>query len=246
MQPARFLECLAADAARLREVAGRDLDAAVPSCPGWTSADLVRHTALVYLHKVECMRRSAFPKDWPPAGIDDEPPLALFDRAYDELVAEFEKRDPEDETVTWYAPDQTVGFWIRRMAQETVIHRVDAELAQNEQTVRIPADLAIDGTDEVLVCFLGYMSATYKDAFKGLEDGEPVLIAANEHSWIARPTPDGVAVAPGGGDAVATVSGEPEAVLLWLWRRASDDAVAIEGDAASVGKLRDLLEAATQ
>jgi hypothetical protein len=31
-------------------------------------------------------------------------------------------RDPAG---SWYTPDQTVGFWIRRMAQETVIHRID-------------------------------------------------------------------------------------------------------------------------
>ena len=47
-------------------------------------------------------------------------------------------------------------FWIRRMAQETVIHRVDAELALGEPFAPIPDDLALDGIDEVLERFLAF------------------------------------------------------------------------------------------
>ena len=57
--PARFRECLAADYARLREVASRDLTAQVPSCPGWDVAELVRHTGAVYLHKAQAMKEGA-------------------------------------------------------------------------------------------------------------------------------------------------------------------------------------------
>ena len=62
-------------------------------------------------------------------GAADEAKLPLLGRAYGELIAEFGARQPTDPTPTWYDPDQTVAFWIRRMAQETVIHRMDAELA---------------------------------------------------------------------------------------------------------------------
>ena len=68
-------------------------------------------------------------QSWPPPGLDDEAPLPLLARAYGELMAEFSQRAPTDPTPTWYDPDQTVAFWIRRMAQETVIHRIDAEQA---------------------------------------------------------------------------------------------------------------------
>src|SRR5258708_3724435 len=72
--------------------------------------------------------------------MNDEPPLELLDRAYAALSAEFAARRPEDHTFTWYDPDQTVGFWIRDMAQETVIHRVDAELAAGRPIAAIPGD----------------------------------------------------------------------------------------------------------
>ncbi len=62
MEYKRLLECLDADATRLREVAATaDLTATVPSCPDWTMADLLRHVGAVYLHKVECMRLGAHP-----------------------------------------------------------------------------------------------------------------------------------------------------------------------------------------
>ncbi|MGP3955902.1 maleylpyruvate isomerase N-terminal domain-containing protein [Nonomuraea sp. 3N208] len=53
MEYRRFLDCLAADFARLRAVAPTDLAAAVPSCPGWTVADLTHHVGQVYLHRID-------------------------------------------------------------------------------------------------------------------------------------------------------------------------------------------------
>ncbi len=47
MEYSRFLGCLAADFARLLAVVPADLAAAVPSCPGWTVADLTRHVGEV-------------------------------------------------------------------------------------------------------------------------------------------------------------------------------------------------------
>src|SRR4051812_24688976 len=119
MENTRYLECLAADHARLREVAATDLTAKVPSCPDWTVADLTRHVGQVYLHKIGAMREGVEPEDWPPQGTEQEDPIALLDRAYAELIGEFAARKPGDPAGSWYEPDQTVGFWIRRMAQET-------------------------------------------------------------------------------------------------------------------------------
>ena len=87
-------------------------------------ADLLRHVGEVYLDKVECMRLGRDPESWPPPGLQDEPPLQLLDRSYADLTGEFAARRPQDHAFTWYGPDQSVAFWIRRMAQETVIHRV--------------------------------------------------------------------------------------------------------------------------
>ena len=97
MDNSRFLACLEADYRRLREVAGGHLGARVPTCPDWTVADLTRHVGQVYLHKVECMRTGdEVETDWPPAGLQDEEPVALLDRSYAALVRELTTRDPSD------------------------------------------------------------------------------------------------------------------------------------------------------
>jgi uncharacterized protein (TIGR03083 family) len=242
-----YLSHLAGDAARLRDAAARDLSAPVPSCPGWTATDLVRHVAEVYLHKTECMRRNARPEDWPP-DLSGEEPLALFDRALAALTGEFAARSPQSPAWTWFPPEQNVGFWIRRMAQETVIHRVDAELALGLPVSPIPDDLALDGVDEVLERFLAYGSTVWQEDFGDLLDdldGRAVRVGAGDRSWVVVLAKGAVSVSERG-DAAASVSGAPQPMLLWLWRRAGDEALAVDGDAALVAKLSQLLGAATQ
>ena len=163
MERSRLLQCLAADYMRLREVAGTGLKAQVPSCPGWTVSDLVRHVGQVYLHKATVMHTGAWPDPWPPSETATEDPIALLDRAYGALTHAFSRRGDTDRALTWHDPDQTVKFWIRRMAQESVIHRVDAELAHDVDSAPIPDDLAVDGIDEVLQVMVGFGSHAWHE-----------------------------------------------------------------------------------
>ncbi|MQA26587.1 MAG: maleylpyruvate isomerase family mycothiol-dependent enzyme [Micromonosporaceae bacterium] len=252
METSRYLSCLRHDAARLRTVAEGHLDDRVPSCPEWTVADLVRHVAVVYQHKTHCIRLGEKPQPWPP-DLSKEEPLALLESSLADLLKEFEAHEPTDHVWTWYPPDQSVGFWIRRMAQETVIHRVDAELAAGEVTAA-PDDLAVDGIDEVLSIFLGWDSFdTLERAgpgeWPGLEsaDGQVVRIAAGGDAWSVRPTPAGLEVSSGGTDeAAAVVTGEPVDVLLWLWRRGDDHRLSVAGDRNLVEFLHAQMAHATQ
>src|ERR1700753_1153554 len=134
MDSSRYLESLAADFALLRAAATADgaggLNAPVPTCPGWTVTDLVRHVGEVYLHKTLALRLGDFPgeQDWP-SDLEALPPLELLDRTYAGLTAELTSRAPDSPAPSWYRPEPTVAFWMRRMAQETLIPRRDAELA---------------------------------------------------------------------------------------------------------------------
>jgi len=203
---------------------------------------------MVYLHKVECMRHGK-PQEWPP-DVSGEPTLDLLDRSYAELTAEFAARKPEESAYTWYEPEQTVGFWIRRMAQETVIHRVDAEQAAGASLAEIPDDLALDGVDEVLERFLAYGSVAWRDeltAYLPATDQPPVLVRAGERGWLVRAKPDGVVVEPTAPDveAPAMISSAPVPVLLWLWRRA-DGGVVHAGDEGLIEQLQVLMGEMTQ
>jgi uncharacterized protein (TIGR03083 family) len=248
MESSRLLTCLAADYERLREVAARDLTASVPTCPGWAVSDLVRHVATVYLHKVECIRLRRSPDPWPP-DFSAEEPIPLLERAYAALTAQFAEHRPTEPAYTWFDPDQTVGFWIRRMAQETVIHRIDSELALGVDSVPVPDDLAVDGVDEVLSVFLEYGSHRWPGEFETAlkaATGRAVRVATDNESWLVVANPSGVDLDTSGGHTIAaTVLGGSETVLRWLWARGGDDEVQVSGDITAVTELRGLLAAAT-
>jgi uncharacterized protein (TIGR03083 family) len=257
MEDARLLDTFAADYARLRDLAARDLAAAVPTCPGWTVADLVRHVAQVYLHKAETIRLGHWPEPWPPSGLADEEPVALLVRTHDELIAQFVGHKPTDRAVTWHPPEQTVRFWIRRMAQETVIHRIDAELALGEPIAPIPDDLAADGIDELLQVFLSYDEEAWANEFAPVLAKSPsrrIAVRVPGAEWLIETGPEAVAVTTAFGAAIehldgvhvdATITGPPGAVLRRLWNRGGDP-VTESGDQAALTEVRVLLTAATQ
>lgn len=254
MEHSRFLDCLAADFARLRAVVPSDPTAAVPTCPGWTVADLTHHVGEVYLHKTVAMREGAEPEPWPPKELADEEPLALLDRAYAGLREEFTAHNPEDPAGSWYTPDQTVGFWSRRMAQETVIHRIDAELGTGQPVAPVPADLAVDGIDELLKVFLAFSVKYWGAFFTDILGGSPgwtYTVRTDGAAWRVRTGPGLLAVEDGGGDSAAdvTVSGPPTAVLRWVWNREAPgepSEVTVEGAPEAVDELRRCIVTATQ
>jgi uncharacterized protein (TIGR03083 family) len=247
MDPARLLACLDADYRRLREVAGGDTSKDVPSCPGWTVADLLYHLAEVYLHKAECIKLGKAPEPWPP-DLKERDPREVIDEAYAGLVETFAAHEASDPAFTWYEPDQTVGFWIRRMAQETVIHRRDAELAFGSST---PAedDLADDGIDELLDIFVGWGTTNWAhevvDELRA-RDGDTILVGGR----LVTASMDGIRVERGLPDAPAAlrVSGSPSSLLFWLWNRSapSDAPVTVDGDQAVAERFRETLTLSTQ
>jgi uncharacterized protein (TIGR03083 family) len=252
MESSHLRAHLASDFALLRTAAAStDAGASVPTCPEWTMADLCRHVAEVYLHKVECIRLGKFPEQWPPDLSTLDPETAL-ENAFGELLQQFAAHEAGDPAATWYEPDQTVGFWIRRMAQETVIHRVDADLGARRPVSPIPDDLARDGIDEILIRFLAYQSIRWRDEFATLldaADDRPVNVITDDETWQVVATPAGVRVTSDGKNApasAASVSAPPEPLLLWLWNRAGDDAVAPRGDRALLDQFHALRTAATQ
>lgn len=251
MDNSRYLACLAADYGDLRDaVTAVEPTVPVPTCTGWTMDDLVLHVAEVYLHKVTVMRTGESPAHWPPTGVESQPRVPLLGRAYGELIAEFGARQPTDATLTWYDPDQTVAFWIRRMAQETVVHRIDAELAAGLPVTPVPDDLATDGVDEVLKRFLGYDPENL-DRLEGghlARDGQDTItVLAGQTAWTVRPTPDEVVVDDGASDHPrVVVQAAPGPMLRWLWGRVGDEAVQVAGDPDWAAYLRRMLVAATQ
>ncbi len=218
-------------------LAEADPKAPVPSCPEWTAADLEEHVAAVYLHKVEVLRNGAFPKPWPPADG-----VGALDDAFVALAAEFAARAPEDASVTWFDPDQTVGFWMRRMALETAIHRVDAELAAGREISIIDPDLAVNGIDEVLG-WITYGSVEWHEDFTDAlakADARPFHLVTASHRWTIAASPERVVVDNSDErGAGVIVNGTPDALYRWIWGRT--DEVRVEGDESMIPQFRAIM-----
>lgn len=235
-----------ADYARFREVAPAALAVPVPECGGWTGEDAVRHLAQVYLHKAESIRTGVMPGGgWPPAWLAERPALEVLDECHAGLQAEFDGHNPSDAAATWFPEDQTVGFWIRRMAHETAVHRRDVESAAGSVT-GVDALLAVDGIDEVLALML---AGDWSTEVIAEATGATVGIESAGCRWEVTLNPAEVLfrrAAAGAADETeaAIVFGGPGDVLLWLWGRAP--LPGFGGNADAVAELRARLALATQ
>ena len=91
------------------------------------------------------------PDEAPAAG--DERVVAWFADELAQIDAFLEALDPDVPAWNWAPQRKTAGFWHRRMAHETAVHRWDAQFA-----TRLPepleSKLAADTVDEALDTFL--------------------------------------------------------------------------------------------
>ena len=174
-----YVEHVRQDGWRLAAAASGSLSIEVPTCPGWTMQDVVSHVAQVYEHKIACTALGHTPDPWPPEWPADRDPIEWLGDAHGRLLQMFEANDAATPSATWWPPDQTVGFWARRMAHETAVHRIDAESAIGMQTP-VNSELAIDGVDEILVIML---AGDWSEAPEDAATGQRVAISTGGRTW---------------------------------------------------------------
>ena len=244
MHEAALLDHFAADLPRMLAAVERSgLEAAVPGAPAWTVRELVEHVAAVFEHKLVAITTGHKPTEWK---REDADPVAWLADAHARLLHLLTSEPTSTQVWTWFPPDQSVGFWVRRMAQELFVHRIDAEQAA-AITPLVDEQLAADGVDEVLCVMLGYEPAWEPD---DEVDGHGQCVAIQTEdgasSWLVTLNPSSVEAVRGKGDAVATVTATADELLLWLWGRGELDPAAITGDKASVGLLLEALAIVTE
>ena len=161
-----FLAALRRDGDALLHAAGRDLSASVPSCPGWSTLDLLEHLGRVYRFAARQVRSE---EPLPPDDTELAPqavPAATAD-ALAELLLVLNETDPQAPAWNWDRDAPAVAaYWPRRMAVETAVHRWDAESATGTPAP-IDAGLACDGVDEFLTRFLPRRRGRSKDGTVG-------------------------------------------------------------------------------
>jgi uncharacterized protein (TIGR03083 family) len=186
-----FVEEYAAAASRFSAaVAWSDMRAQVPSCPGWSTYDLVVHLGNVHAWAatiVETRRRAAEQNDHPRSS-----------RARG--VSEWYAGKAEDlyQVLRFVVPDQpcwnfvehegVAAFWARRQLHETTIHQVDLDAACGRPTA-LDRDVCSDGVEEVLGTMLKRM---HHRGFPAALDEPLVVVAADTgQRWLLTPQPIG-------------------------------------------------------
>jgi uncharacterized protein (TIGR03083 family) len=267
-QPGRdqYFAEIRASAAQLAEIASaHDPSLPVPSCPDWTLQQLAKHLGRVHRWAAEIVSTRAaerIPFDSAPDGRYPAEPterVAWLNAGADRVIAAITAAG--DEPVWAFGRTAPAGFWARRQAHETMVHRADAELAAGRDVV-LDAGLAMDGIDEWLASATTFRQR--RDGPAALPAGAVLHVRATAADlggtpagctadWLISSTPDGLAVQRGRdtvqpdtvqpdtvqADTVqagpgVSVSGPSDRLLLVLLRRlpADDPAITVTGDGA--------------
>ena len=242
--PSYYAEALRRDGEGLATAAAGNLEASVPGCPRWTVKDLVVHTGAVHrfwgriaelevqdLDGVQKIGEAAETEEArAEAELDEAELVEWFRDGVTDLADVLEQRDGSVPVWSWSA-QKNIAFIQRRMAQETAVHRWDAESAR-PPAEPIEAELARDGIDEFLDIFMSAEQSPIAGK------GETIHLHQTDGpgEWFLTLEGGGVRVARGHGKGDAAVRGPASDLLLLLWRRVAPDTVEVLGDRALVDR----------
>jgi uncharacterized protein (TIGR03083 family) len=212
--------------------AASDLTAPVPTCPGWTAADLIGHLGAIHHWAASIVEHRVAEPTWD----RDEPPAAdeLADWVREgagRVTRVLGQADPSDLVWGW-AGDGTAGFWMRRMAHETLVHRLDAEMAAGALGPVDPT-IAVDAIDEVVGSLI--QASWIRPKLAGA--GETLHLHATDApdgEWTITFGDDGPSVEATHAKADAALAGPAAPLLAWVWRRGGTAELAVHGDTSVV------------
>lgn len=254
MDKAAYLEALRGDSSRFADIARRGLAADVPCCPGWSVGDLVLHLGGVYEWVVAVLASTALDRSHIEAVYDEVlakrkqraesgmagsmESVSWFEQLAGHVREELESRQPSDPTWTWWDPDQTAGFWQRRMAQETAVHLWDIQSAFGcEQPIE--RELAADGIDEALFIHLAGEYVEAPPDGRGERYHFHCTDGAGE--WLVSFNSEGISVTREHAKGDLAFIGTASDLLLFIWRRIPAEKITVFGDPAQLDRYLDLL-----
>lgn len=213
----------------LEVVQSSDLNSPVPSCPGWTMADLTQHLSGTQRWSTAIVRTGARAEH--PVGPSDRAGLELwFTEGARGLVQALREIDPQQPAWNFGPEPRVASFWSRRQAHEVAVHLWDAKNAQGLPFAIDPM-MAADGIDEVCTVFL-YMKLRHSS----LPDWAPALTLmptdVTDCAFQLKAADRDLADMP-----QVTLSGPAHDLLLALWGRRDLQGIQIQGDAALASAL---------
>jgi uncharacterized protein (TIGR03083 family) len=232
-----YLAHLARDGGRMAELARGDLEAPVPTCPEWTLKDLIEHTGQVHRWQTEACRVDAgrFPD---PAHLTQAPPVGQspadwFREGVEAAVATMQAVAPGEARWTWAKPEggDTSDWYFRRIAQETLVHRIDAELTAGGEISDVDPILAADGVAEMFEVFVPLAAG---QAIGG--SGQTLHLHGTDadSEWLVTLHAERVDAARGHAKGDAALRGAARDLLLLVWGRDPLGPVEHLGDASVI------------
>jgi len=226
MDPARHLAHLRLDSDGLLASYRADPSAAVPCCPGWDRATLLAHVGRTHdWVRLQVERgpaeRVRFGETAP--APEGERLIGWFEGGATALIDALGSMDVEATWPTWAGP-QPGTFYPRRMAQETAVHRRDADPAPFDP------ELGVDGVNELLELFAPLAAA---DKLAGRTGSIHLHATDADGEWLVHLTPEGIRFEHGHAKGDVALRGTAGDLLLWGWNRVpADDRFEVLGDAA--------------
>ena len=228
-----LLDLIAERSAALRKaVAEGDETSRVPGCPDWSLRDLVAHLGGVQRFWAEVV--TAGPADSAPTFVEREPTgdlLAWSAESTSLLIDALRVAGPDRDCWAWWGASEapmTSGAVARHQVQEAAVHAWDAQETAGKPEP-IPAAVAVDTIDELLVVTLGSL---------GVWPHPPsriALSAVEGPTWLVDLTPAGAKAGPAaGGEPLATLRGSASDLVLALYTRIPLDRIEVDGDREAV------------
>ncbi|MCW2541507.1 MAG: hypothetical protein JWN95_3232 [Frankiales bacterium] len=211
------------------------LDAPVPSCPRWDVRRLVNHVTKVH-HWALHIYGGGAPDDFTFAQPDDAELFSVYAAGLKSLATGLAVRPRTDQIWTYVPGASGAEFWPRRMAHETAMHRVDAELAAGLGVNDFDPEFAADGLDELLVAIAparfntSRVDRPFRVTFTPLDSNRAWTISVAPGSVSTEP------VARDGSDL--TVFADASLLYRWAWNRVPDDEVSLVGEVTVADRWR--------
>lgn len=232
-----YLDAFRRDGQALADAAERaGLSTEVPNCPDWRVADLLWHTGEIHSFWRTIVERRAADPDEVPSDLERPPDselVAWYRDGVERTHAVLAATDPSTAVWTWAPQQKNAGFVQRRMAQETAVHRSDAEAAAGTDHVIEPA-LAVDGIDE----FLRFYAIWVKDNAELLAGTVHIHCTDVGGEWlVADDGAGGLAVREEHAKGDVAVRARASDLLLLLWRRRVPADLEVFGDGPTLERL---------
>lgn len=219
-----YCDAVAAEVRRFGDViASADLNTPVATTPPWSLAKLLKHIGTIHRWAGQMVQTNAQERlDFKLLDLHLPPDEAAYPSWFaaggEQLVATLRAADPDAPMWAWGA-DHHARFWMRRMAHETSMHRVDAELALGRQPA-LDAAIAVDGIDEFLenLPHAAYFAPNVKE-LRGNGESIHFHCTDTEGEWLIELQPDGFRWEHGHGKGSAAVRGAAADLLLLMYGR---------------------------